>query len=383
MSLPLISIAIATKNREIFCIEAIKSLLTYDNSIVEIAIADNSGTDKIKQFVTSLNAPSLKYRYDGIDNVSSIENFNRAIELTTGQYVMLIGDDDSILPKALEMAQWARENDVDSICSVETLAYYWPNVLEKYPNGVMMMPSSTGKITEVNIKEQLDALLENGLQLYLLYPLPKTYHGIVKRSIMEEIKQRTGHYYGGLSPDIYSSIAVSCIAKNHFVIDEPMSIAGVCANSTTADNLKGKHSGSLENIPHLRHRPNYQFSKKIPLYYSVNTIWAESGLKALEELNEVNLLKKFNVYRLTAQAWIHNRKYISSIMKEKHEELIHNLNINNTIYKVEFAKALIQIVKSKIQRQIDAKQHKKSTTIIENLANLTEVIERYNKETNT
>ena len=383
MSLPLISIAIATKNREIFCIEAIKSLLTYDNSIVEIAIADNSGTDKIKQFVTSLNAPSLKYRYDGIDNVSSIENFNRAIELTTGQYVMLIGDDDSILPKALEMAQWARENDVDSICSVENLAYYWPNVLEKYPNGVMMMPSSTGKITEVDIKEQLDTLLENGLQLYLLYPLPKTYHGIVKRSIMEEIKQRTGHYYGGLSPDIYSSIAVSCIAKNHFVIDEPMSIAGVCANSTTADNLKGKHSGSLENIPHLRHRPNYQFSKKIPLYYSVNTIWAESGLKALEELNEVDLLKKFNVYRLTAQAWIQNRKYISSIMKEKHEELIHNLNINNTIYKVEFAKALIQIVKSKIQRQIDAKQHKKSTTIIENLANLTEVIERYNKETNT
>ena len=383
MSLPLISIAIATKNREIFCIEAIKSLLTYDNSIVEIAIADNSGTDKIKQFVTSLNAPNLKYRYDGIDNDSSIENFNRAIELTTGQYVMLIGDDDSILPKALEMAQWARENDVDSICSVENLAYYWPNVLEKYPNGVMMMPSSTGKITEVDIKEQLDTLLENGLQLYLLYPLPKTYHGIVKRSIMEEIKQRTGHYYGGLSPDIYSSIAVSCIAKNHFVIDEPMSIAGVCANSTTADNLKGKHSGSLENIPHLRHRPNYQFSKKIPLYYSVNTIWAESGLKALEELNEVDLLKKFNVYRLTAQAWIQNRKYISSIMKEKHEELIHNLNINNTIYKVEFAKALIQIVKSKIQRQIDAKQHKKSTTIIENLANLTEVIERYNKETNT
>ena len=380
MELPLLSVAIATKNRQKYCIEAIKSILAYNKPSIEIAIADNSETDEVKKFVESVNHPFIKYQYDCVDNVSSIENFNRAIALCTGEYLMLIGDDDSILPKAIEMAEWAKSNDIDSVCSTENLAYYWPSVLEQYPMGVMMIPSFTGNIVKVDINKQLKALLENGLQLYLLYPLPKTYHGIVKRSIMEEIKKRTGHYCGGLSPDIYSSIAVSCIAKNHFVIDEPMSIAGVCATSTTADNLKGKHSGSLEGIPHLRHRHNYKFSQRIPLYYSVNTIWAESGLKALEELNEEELLKNFNVYRLVAQAWIHNRKFIAPIMHEKHEELRDTLNVNNLTFKIHLAKATLNIIKAKIAREITKVFLNKKTKIIENLANLSDVIEKYGEE---
>ncbi len=95
------------------------------------------------------------------------------------------------------------------------MIYYWPNVLEEYPNGVMITPPSTGKITEINFRKHLNALLENGLQLYLLYPLPKTYHGLVKRSLMEEIKNRVGHYYGGLSPDFTLNSRFMC-CNNHF-----------------------------------------------------------------------------------------------------------------------------------------------------------------------
>lgn len=377
---PLLSVAIATKNRQKYCIESIKSILAYNESCLEIAIADNSETDEIKNFIENLNSPIIRYQHDSKDSVSSIENFNRALSLTTGKYIILIGDDDSILPKLIEIVKWADENDIDSICSVKSLEYYWPNVLAKYPNGVMMIPPSSGKITRVNINEQLSKLLKNGLQLYLLYSLPKTYHGIVKRSIMEEVKKRTGHYYGGLSPDLYSSIAVSCIAKNHYLIDEPISVAGVCASSTSADNLQGKHSGSLDNIPHLRHRSNYEFSKMIPLYYSVNTVWAESGLKALEELNEIELLKKFNIHKLVAQSWIHNRKHISLLMKQKNFELYQSLDIRYFNYKFSFLIALIDIAKDKIIREIKNKIGNQSPKIVENLSNISEAIKSYQQE---
>ncbi|MBJ9722869.1 glycosyltransferase [Acinetobacter calcoaceticus] len=380
MEKPLVSIAIATKNRQKYCIEAIKSILAYNNSQIEIAIADNSATSEIQEFVEDLNSPFVKYFYDGKDNVSSIDNFNRALELTSGDYVMLIGDDDSILPKVVEVAQWAKDNNIDSVCSHENLIYYWPNVLEEYPNGVMITPPSTGKITKINFRKHLNALLENGLQLYLLYPLPKTYHGLVKRSLMEEIKNRVGHYYGGLSPDLYSSIAISCVANNHFIIDEPLSIAGVCTQSTTADNFKGLHSGSLEGIPHLKNRPNYVFSDRIPLYYSVNTIWAESGLKALEELNEEELLQKFNMHRLMAQAWIHNRKYISSIMKEKHKELLfkHHVGVFNKFFS--FTLATIYILINKCIRTLKGLIGKEKSVKVEGVLNITEVIEQYRKD---
>ncbi|MEQ1189733.1 glycosyltransferase family 2 protein [Acinetobacter seifertii] len=380
MKMPLLSIAIATKNRQKYCIEAIKSILAYNNPEIEIAIADNSETSEIKEFLEKLNSPFIKYFYHGKDDISSIDNFNRALELTSGDYVMLIGDDDSILPKAVEVAQWAKDNNIDSVCSRENLIYYWPNVLEEYPNGVMITPPSTGKITEINFRKHLNALLENGLQLYLLYPLPKTYHGLVKRSLMEEIKNRVGHYYGGLSPDLYSSIAVSCVANNHFIIDEPLSIAGVCAQSTTADNFKGLHSGSLEGIPHLKNRPNYVFSDRIPLYYSVNTIWAESGLKALEELNEKELLQKFNMHRLMAQAWIHNRKYISSIMKEKHQELLnkHGVRAFNSFFS--FILATIYIFKNKFTRTVKELINKERPLKVEGVLNIIEVIEQHKKD---
>lgn len=380
MKKPLVSIAIATKNRQKYCIEAIKSILAYNNPEIEIAIADNSETSEVKEFIEKTNSPFIKYFYDGKDNISSIDNFNRALELTSGDYVMLIGDDDSILPKVIEIAQWAKDNDVDSICSRTSLVYYWPGVLEEHPNGVMISPPSTGKITRINLRKQLNALLENGLQLYLLYPLPKTYHGLVKRSLMEEIKNRVGHYYGGLSPDLYSSIAVSCVANNHFIIDEPLSIAGVCAQSTTADNFKGLHSGSLEGIPHLKNRSNYVFSDRIPLYYSVNTIWAESGLKALEELNEKELLKKFNMHRLMAQAWVHNRKYISSIMKQKHKDLLDKHSIGIISSFTSFTLALMQILKNKFARSIKGVINKEKSVKVEGLLNLSEVIKQYGKD---
>lgn len=376
---PLISVAIATKNREKYCIEAIRSILAYENPEIEIAIADNSSTDEVKKFVESLNSSIIKYEYHGEDNISSIDNFNRAMDLTTGHYVMLIGDDDSILPKVFEIAQWAKENDIDSICSKENLIYYWPGSLDQYPDGLMINPSSTGKITKIDFRKHLNALLENGLQLYLLYPLPKTYHGLVKRSLMEDIKTRVGHYYGGLSPDLYSSIAVSCVAKNHYIIDEPLSIAGVCAKSTTADNFKGLHSGSLEGIPHLKNRPNYEFSDRIPLYYSVNTIWAESGLKALEELKEVELLKKFNMHRLMAQAWIHNRKYIAPIITEKHQNLLEKHNVTKLQNMVYFTWAIIIIIFAKLKRTISQRFKKKKVVKVEGLTNISDVIKIYSK----
>lgn len=373
---PLLSVAIATKNREKYCIEALKSLLNFKNQQLEITVADNSDSTLVKDFIEEIKSPFIKYQYDP-GPVSSIENFNRAVGLATGEYVMLIGDDDSILPKAFEIVAWAKDNKVDSVCSKENLIYYWPNVLKKYPDGVMMVPKSTGKISKIEIRKNLEKLVGNGLQLYLLFPLPRTYHGIVRRELMEEIKRRTGHYYGGLSPDLYSSIAVSCVADNHYVIDEPLSIAGVCATSTTADNFKGKHSGTLEGIPHLKHRSGYEFSDKIPLYYSVNTIWAESGLKALEELGETELLRKFNMYHLMAQAWIHNNKFIPKIIREKHQDLLAKHGKSQFEARTGIFTSNFKIYGDKFVREVKAVFQKNKPLEYTGLKNLIEVSEKY------
>lgn len=371
---PILSIAIATKDREKYCIQSIQSILSLQDKNIEITLSDNSATTQVKEFVENLQSDQVVYRYDN-GPVSSIENFNRAVELTTGEYVMLIGDDDTILPKAIEIAQWAKDNNVDSVCSKDTILYYWPKALDKYPNGAVIFPKTTNSLVKIDVKNELLTLLKSGLQNYLSYSLPKTYHGLVKREIFEEIKRRTGHFYGGLSPDIYSAVAVACIARNHYQIGEPMSIAGVCAVSTTAENVTGKHSGTLENIPHLRHRMGYIFDKRIPKYYSVNTIWAESGLKALEELKETELLKQFNIFYLLAQGKIHNNKFIPEIIKKETAKLLEEHNISSSHYKTQNAKAVATIYCRKIKSLIKTKMTLQTPTVIENVENIQKVFE--------
>lgn len=372
----LLSIAIATKNREKYCVESIKSILSYGYSNLEITIADNSDTEVVKNFVENLNSPQVKYRYDS-GPVSSIENFNRAVEMATGEYMMLIGDDDSILPKCMETAKWAKENEVDSICSKETVHYYWPGSIAGAEGGLLSFGNGNSSIKKIDIPAELSKLMKNGIQHYLTFPLPKTYHGLVKMKVMREIKQKTGHFYGGLSPDIYSCIAVSCVAKNHYIIDEPLSVAGVCAKSTTADNIKGMHSGEIEGIPHLKYRGHYEWNERVPKFYSVNTIWAESGIKALEELNQTKLLEEFNVYKLIAQSQINNGALIGNIMKRERELIRLKNGERKWIFDTKVFVETLDSYRKKAETVLSAKINKRMSYSFTDIPNIASAISKY------
>lgn len=313
---PLLSIVIATKNRELYCIETIKSILKISNGEIQIAISDNSDTNQVKIFIENIVHKSIAYIYDN-SPISSIDNFNRAMNLATGEYICLLGDDDGLLPEAIETIKWAKENNIDSISPVNTIAYYWPNALKEYPNGYMEIPNYVKRIEEINPKIKLNKLLASGLQNYLLYSLPKSYHGFIKKTLMDDIKKQTGNYYGGLSPDIYSAVSLSLIVKKHFITTQPLTIAGVCKSSTTAANFTGGHSGTLASMPHLKNRTGYVWSNLVPRFYSTNTIWAESAIKAIQEMNHTDLLNKFNSHYLIAQSIINNYKFIPKILKKE------------------------------------------------------------------
>ena len=354
---PLLSIIIATRNREYYCIESIKSILALDSVEIQLAIADNSESKLVKDFVATIADKRLVYRhYDS--PTSSIGNFNNCMSLATGDYICMIGDDDSVLESIITVARWARDNKVDSVCSNRTISYYWPKARDIYPNGYLELPRSTGYKEKVDVGDEIKTLLKNGLQQYLLYKLPKTYHGIVKRSLMLEIKEITGHFYGGLSPDIYSALAVGLLAKNHFQLDEPFTIAGVCPSSTSAENIRGDHSGTLESMPHLRNRGKYVWSNKVPRYYSVNTIWAESGIKALEEMGKALMLNThFNLYRMLIQGYINNKKFIGSFVIKQTLVYKKEHNINILVFYPALVVNFLKIFIKKISTTINDKQH--------------------------
>ncbi len=359
---PLLSIIIATKNREFYCIEAIKSILAIESHELQIAIADNSDSEKVKDFIDTLSDHRIIYKYDN-SPTSSIENFNRCLSLANGEYICMIGDDDSVLPVILDIAKWAKANDVDSISSNSLIQYYWPNAYIGFDNGLLIYPLIESKIKSIDSKKIIKKLVADGIVNHYSYSIPRTYHGLVKRNLMNTIKAKTGSFYGGLSPDIYSSFALSSLVKNHYEFSLPFTIAGVCAKSSTAENLIGKHSGELKDMPHLKNKPDYIWDKNIPQYYGVYTTWCESALKALSDMDEKELYGKFNVYPLLAIGILTNWKYIFKITIYKSEEIRKINNINFIVFWSKIIYNMMIQIRVRVSRALNDKFYLKKSKI--------------------
>lgn len=337
--IPLLTILIATKNRQKYCLSAVESILSLPDKNIQVVVQDNSDDQTLNNMLAPFMVdPRLVYRYTP-PPFSSIDNFNAALELATGEYVCLIGDDDGINPEIILATQWAKDNNVDSLVGNINANYRWEGTgapdtfFTKMTGGTLTILDFNGEAKVIDLEDSLNKLMENGCTNYLDFPLPKFYHGIVRKKIFDDLKVKTGAYIKGLSPDIYSAVAIACNVNKMVQIDYPFTIPGVCGQSTsiTEGQLK-KHSKRLEDAPHFRDRGDYSWAKEVPRIYCVQTIWADSGFAALREMNRTDLIKKFNKYNLYANI-LHADPSLKSLLQEKIDEDTRNGDFDEKLYK--------------------------------------------------
>ena len=121
------------------------------------------------------------------------------------------------------------------------------------------------------------------------------------RTCLEKVKSKTGSYLGGLSPDIFASISIACIANKLYVTNYPLTISGVCGVSASiVEGLLKKNSKKLEDAPHLKNRGNYEWSEIVPRIYCAETIWADSAIAALKSMGRNDLIAKIPYHKLLA-----------------------------------------------------------------------------------
>lgn len=375
MNKPTLSIIIATKNRVPYCINAIKSILKIPDLDFELVVQDNSDNLELRDYVlANISDKRLVYNYTP-PPFSSIDNFNAAFNLASGEYLCMIGDDDGINPEILDAVRWAKKNNIDSLCPKIYASYIWPNSVKEYSTGYLSLEKFTGNIFNVNPKKQLLKLVKNGFINYLDFSLPKVYHGIIKTSCFLEIKSITGYYFGGLSPDIYSAVALSNIVKNHYMIDYPLTISGACGTSTTVANLQGAHAGQLESAPHFRSREGYVWDENIPKYYSVHTIWAESALKAIKELNIKIEMEKFNLHKLVAISLLYNRN-ITKLIYTKTNDMLNSTSNKIFFYFIVIIYIILEIIKKIVNKpfHLFAKPFLFEITNVKNIEDATDIL---------
>lgn len=325
---PLLSIAIPTRNRQKYCIESIKHILSYDYQDFELVVHDHSDTREVEQFVSTLTDHRLIYIYTE-EPLSSVQNMSRSIEMTNGEFICMIGDDDTVLSTIFKWAKYMKDNDVDSICPGYRPEYFWPNE-ETGNTGTLKLVQYNGmkEVENVNPIFRLEKLFEGGILDFPEYGLPRVYHGLVKKVVLDKIYKKIGSYFGGLSPDIYSAVSLSALVKNHIVIKETISILGACPLSTTSKGRANSDDGKFENTPHLWNNEDYVWDSLIPKYYCGEVIWAETAITATKDFGLNEVLKKFN-RKLFNNITLSDNRHIKDIVMEAY---FINVNLKDSKY---------------------------------------------------
>ena len=324
----ILSIIIPTKNRESYIIKAVEQILLINDTRIQIVIQDNGDTPILSEMLSTFkNDVRIKYNYTK-GFISFVDNFSLAVELSDGEYICIIGDDDGVVPQIVNVVEWAKRNNIEAIKPELNAVYFWPNsesINDKIDNGNLIINKITCKAKIANPYKEIIKLLNNGCQNYLSLDIVKLYHGIVRKESLNKIKEQTGRYFGGLSPDIYIAVSLSLVIDRLIVIDFPLTISGICNKSGSADSATGKHTGRLEDAPHFRGHANYNWSKLVPEFYSVETIWADSALAAIQDLNKTDLYREFNITALTSYCKRRYPQYKDIIMNH-YNKIIVNYN---------------------------------------------------------
>lgn len=302
---PLLSIIIPTKDRTYYASKAVAEILSISDDRVQVVVQDNGSNQTLERELNDyLNDKRLKYNYTE-QTLSFVDNFNHAIDIADGEYVLIIGDDDGITSRLVDVVQFAKDNDIQAIRPSLNAVYFWPNsnVKENSKNGYLYLTKMSKAIEYCSTHHSVVQLLKQGGLNYLNLDLAKLYHGIVRKDLLEQVKNVTGKYIGGLTPDIYASVALSLNVERMLKVNLPLTISGICHKSGSADSATGKHTGRLEDAPHFKGHSNYKWSGEVPHFYSVETIWADSALAAVRDL-EPELLTHFNQNALALECLI-------------------------------------------------------------------------------
>ncbi|PPK59395.1 glycosyl transferase family 2 [Malaciobacter marinus] len=299
--IPILSIVIPTHNRASYAISAIESILYFENEPIELIVTDTSENDDLEFFVSSLTESRLRYIHIK-EALSMTENYNLAMSMATGDYVCLIGDDDTITYDAIITAKWAKKNHIEIVSPLVVANYAWPDFKHRFLGmshaGNLYIKKEFGSYSFKDSKKGLDIALTKSI--LGTEGLPKVYHSIVDRQLMEKIKNLSGSYFHGVSPDVSGAVGLALVSENYLEIDYPITIPGAAGNSNSGRSAMNKHKGTLEDDSHTKRFKNLNWPKLIPQFTSVETVWAQAAYSTLEAFGKKDLIEKYNFINLYA-----------------------------------------------------------------------------------
>ena len=125
------SVLLPTRNGGKYLKSCIESVLSQDYKDMELIVFDNANTDNTAEVVNSYSSDK-RLKYYRIDSVVSVtDNWNNALKKSSGDYVLMMGDDDFLLPGYFDtLYKIIKENDFPDGISYFGYSFIYPDAVD-------------------------------------------------------------------------------------------------------------------------------------------------------------------------------------------------------------------------------------------------------------
>jgi len=250
------SILLPTRNRLDLLKYAIESVRRQDYPDWEIIVSDNASEDDIRGYIASLEEPRISLvRTPSFVPVT--DNWNNALKHATGDYVLMLGDDDAIMPGYFtQLARYVKRFEEPDVIYTEAYQFAYPNVIPGRPSGFVQQGYAEFLCgQEMNEpfwlnKRQAQDLVAKSMSFRLAFGFNMQHYLVHRR--MVEVLSRVGEFYQSPYPDYYAANALLLEAEKILVVPNPMVAIGISPKSFGYyyfNNKEPEGDSFLKNIP--------------------------------------------------------------------------------------------------------------------------------------
>lgn len=238
--MPKFSVLIPTYNRKPYLFHTVKTCVEQKFLDAEFLVVDDCSTDGTEEMIKSeFNDSRVKY-FKHSQNLGMLLNFEEGLSLCNGDYVIVLGSDDGLMPRALEdLNQLINETGADLI-TWPTPAFFYEGT--KMPTSQLVYPKALTSDSKPEWLTSDDFFTRNAEELAYVGDkmCPMLYvKSIAKRQLISEVVTKSGgKFYSCSTPDGYSAFALLCQTEKYLYTAKPYSLHGVSPSSAGVNYVK-------------------------------------------------------------------------------------------------------------------------------------------------
>jgi glycosyltransferase involved in cell wall biosynthesis len=227
------SVLLPTRNRLDLLKEAIETVRLQDYDEWEIVVSDNASTENIAAYVGSLQDERIRYvRSESFIPVT--DNWNLALKHATGDYVLMLGDDDGLVRGYFRnLEKILRAWELPELVFHDAFQFAHPGTIPNRETGFVQFAhvSFFARRREPFLLGRKEALevVHDAIAFRVTYPYNMQY-SLVSRKLIERLS-RDGSFYDSPYPDYYATNALLLAADRILAVPQPWTIIGISKKS--------------------------------------------------------------------------------------------------------------------------------------------------------